>query len=184
MGTCCSLAKRRTPVWQSCRIHNQMLWKTAAVKDPKLPPTSEAPFLAVSSHLSILPGEMDFTFQPRTSRLTGIYFFSDAAVPLPFYAPLSSDPFPPRPSSCWKAQFAAGNANRNSPQRWVVCYTGALMCLLFPLPWKTTPKDVIKCARIQYGTGSGIRPKIWKIWVCTTKEKKKKMGRERGRGRK
>lgn len=140
MGTCCSLAKGRTPVWQSCQTHNQMQWKTAAVKDPKLSPASEAPFLAVSSHLSILPGETDFTFQPRISRLTGIYFFSDTAVPLPFYAPLSSYPFPPRPSSCWKAQFAAGNANRNSPQRWVMCYTRALMFLLFPLTMENHPQ--------------------------------------------
>lgn len=70
-----------------------MQWKTAAVKDPELPVASEAPFLASSTHLSILPGEMGFTFQPRISRLTGIFLFRDGCD-----SPISYTPFPPAPS--------------------------------------------------------------------------------------
>lgn len=94
MCACCSLAKGRAPVWQSCQIHNQMHWKTAAVKGSKLPPASEAPFLAVSRQLSILPGEMGFTFQPRISGLR--VFRQSCASPAlcsPFLLPLPSQTF-------------------------------------------------------------------------------------------
>lgn len=151
--------------------------ENCAGKDPKLPPASELLSWQYPASSASFLGKWALHSSHASPDLQG-YFFSGTAVPLPFYAPLSSYPFHPRPSSCWKAQFATGNANSNLLQRWVMCYTGPFMFLLFPLTMENHPERCHKMRQNSLWDRQWNKIKNRKKYRCVQRTTEKEGERE------